>query len=210
MSAAAAEQVKVGKARALGVEGEEDMLQDKVLCIVFSNLDDNTFLVAIPQVCKLWWALCQDIQDVHLDFSWWGEKNRWGILEGKDVPVEVLAGWRQMPFVAGSGDGGSTDGCAEKESDWKIGLCELFPRTASVTMGGENVQDAHLLALADKCPGITLADFYGCGKLTDAAVVAFADKCLGITHADFVGCFNQTEAAKEAATAQRPDCNFEF
>ena len=190
-------------------EEEEDAppiewLQDEILCIVFSNLDAKTLMVSVPQVCKLWRALCQDIQDVHLDFSWWGKKNRWGILEGKDVPVEVLAGWRQMPFVAGSGDGGSTDGCAEEESGWKTGLCELFPRTASVTMGGENVQDAHLLALADKCPGITRADFSECRKLMNAAVLALADKCPGITHADFRGCRNLTDAAVVALADKCP------
>lgn len=55
-------------------EEEEDIppiewLQDEVLCIVFSNLDSKTLMVSVPQVCKLWRALCQDIQDVHLDFS---------------------------------------------------------------------------------------------------------------------------------------------
>jgi len=44
-------------------------LQDEILCIVVSQLDAKTLMVSIPQVCKLWRALCQDIQDVHLDFS---------------------------------------------------------------------------------------------------------------------------------------------
>ena len=46
--------------------------------------------------------------------------------------------------------------------------------------------------------------------LTDAAVLELSDKCRGITHADFYNCVNLTDAAKEAVTAQRPDCNFEF
>lgn len=55
-------------------EEEEDIppiewLQDEVVCIVFSNLDSKTLMVSVPQVCKPWRALCQDIQDVHLDFS---------------------------------------------------------------------------------------------------------------------------------------------
>ena len=167
----------------------------ELMVMILTHLDAKTLMVSIPQVCKLWRALCQDIQDVHLDFRWWGEKNSWGFLEGKDVPVEVLAGWGQMPFVAGGGDGGSTDGCADEEGDWKTGLCELFPRTASVTMGGYNVQDAHLLALADKCPGIAHANFGYCTKLTDAAVLALADKCHGIKHADFHYCTELTNAA---------------
>ena len=103
-----------------------------------------------------------------------------------------------MPFVA------CTDGCAEEASDWKTGLCELFPRTASVTMGGENVQDAHLLALAAKCPGIMYANFGNCDKLTDAAVLALADKCPGITHADFTRCWNLTDAAVVALAGKCP------
>ena len=46
-----------------------EWLQDEILCIVFSQLDAKTLMVSVPQVCKLWRALCQDIQDVHLDFS---------------------------------------------------------------------------------------------------------------------------------------------
>lgn len=30
-------------------------------------------MVSVPQVCKLWRALCQDIQDVHLSFYWCGD-----------------------------------------------------------------------------------------------------------------------------------------
>ena len=58
MGAAAAEQVKVGKARALG--GKEESMQpiewlpDEILCIVFSNLDAKTLMATIPQVSKLW------------------------------------------------------------------------------------------------------------------------------------------------------------
>ena len=163
---------KGGESARTGEEEERmqpiERLPDEVLYIVFSQLDAKTLMVSIPHVCKLWRALCHDILEVHLDFSWWGEKDEDGDLEGKHVPVEVLAGWRQTPFML-SVDSDSTDGCAEEACGWKTGLCELFPRTASVTMGGENVQDAHLLALAAKCPGIARANFRGCNNPTDAA-----------------------------------------
>ena len=208
----------------------------EVLLKVLSLLDGKTLMVSIPQVCKRWRALCQDIRNVHLDCSLWK-----GV-----VPVEVLAGFQQRSFVlsanAGScGGGSSSDAAADEDEEggggWKSGLCELFPRTTSVKMNGENdVEDAHLMALADKCPGIThahfgycanltdvallaLADkchgithanFGDCVNLTDAAVAALADKCPGITHADFSFCRDLTDAAKEAATAQRQIAAFSF
>lgn len=54
MGAAAAEQVKVGKARALGSMQPIEWLPDEILCIVFSNLDAKTLMATIPQVSKLW------------------------------------------------------------------------------------------------------------------------------------------------------------
>eukprot|EP00729_Bicosta_minor_P032568 gene32568-biopygen30351 len=232
--------------RAGGEEEEEEdvdvphieWLQDEVLCIVFSQLDPKTLMVSVPQVCKLWRAVCQDIQDVHLDFSWWR-----GIITppasggGPKIPAEVFAGWRQAPLTAGGG--------------LKTGLCELFPRTTSVTMNGgynywygeiddiwmhdvidvtnaavvaladkcsgityadfsdiEELTDVAVMALADKCPGITHAAFSFCPNLTDAAVIALADKCPGITHANFYECENLTDAAMEAVRKQRPNCSF--
>jgi len=57
------------------------------------------------------------------------------------------------------------------------------------------VTDAAVLALADKCRGLTHANFRGCETLTDAAVIALADKCPGITDAEFSGCGKLTDAA---------------
>ena len=160
-----------------------ERIPPEVVLKVLSQLKGKTLMVSIPQVCKLWRAVCHDIKNVHLDFSWW---------KGREVPVEVLVGWRQTPFMLGAGidvgAGGSSTARVEESRGWKTSLCELFPRTTSVTMGGRNnVEDAHMMALADKCPGITHADFTACGKLTDAAVIALADKCPGITHTDCSG-----------------------
>ena len=144
-----------------------ERLPNEVLHDILSRLDGKTLLVCIPQVCRRWRAVCQGIQGVHLVFSWW----RGGV---GTVPVEVLAGWKQTPFMLGAGSGGgSISSSMVNARCWKTGLCELFPRTTSVTMsGGNNVEDAHMMALADKCPGITHADFGQCENLTDAAVVA--------------------------------------
>ena len=133
-----------------------DRIPPEVVLKVLSQLDGKVLMVVVPQVCKRWRALCQDIRNVHLDFRWWRG----------NVPAEVLAGWRQAPFPVGgshaSGRGGGGGGSSSAgEEGLKTGLCELFPRTTSVTMKGgrHDVKDAHLMALADKCSGITHADF---------------------------------------------------
>ena len=55
--------------------------------------------------------------------------------------------------------------------------------------------DAAVLALTDKCRGITHANFGYCENLTDGAVIALVDKCPEITHADFTDCWKLTGAA---------------
>ena len=75
-------------------------------------------------------------------------------------------------------------------------MCELFPRTTSITMGrDQEFEDAHVITVADKCSGLTHADFGWCKNLTDAALLAVADKCRGLMHANFGGCRNLTDAA---------------
>ena len=174
-------------------------VQDEVLCIILSLLDAKTLLIAVPQVCKFWRSMCKELDGVHLDFRWWGEKK---------VPLQVVAGWRVLPTlvavgsadcvgdVSAEGDEAAAGAGAQQEGRWASGMCALFPGTTSVTMGrGQEVKDAHLLALADKCRGLTHADFQGCWNLTDAAVLELADKCRGLTHAAFAGCDQLTDAA---------------
>jgi len=48
-----------------------ERLPPEVVLKVLSQLKGKTLMVSIPQVCKLWRALCHDIKNVHLDFSWW-------------------------------------------------------------------------------------------------------------------------------------------
>eukprot|EP00729_Bicosta_minor_P023763 gene23763-biopygen18357 len=193
-----------------------ERMPPEVMLKILSQLDGKTLVVAVPQVCKLWRALCKDIRNVHLDFSWCERY--------VTIPVEVLAGWKQTAFVTrtrkntartermlrrnsrGGGGGGAGN---TAESGWTTGMCELFPRTTSVTMSGDRIEDAHLMVLADKCPGITHVKFRRCKNLTDAAVLALADKCPGITHADFCWCRNLTDAL-DAVTERRPNCDFFF
>lgn len=160
-----------------------ELVQDEVLCIIFSYLDAKTLIVSVPQVCKLWRAMCQDVQDVHLDLRW---------CKG-GVPCEVLTGWPQTPFILSGGGGGGSS--PEEGGRWKSGLCELFPGTTSVTLKWGVAEDSHIVALADSCPGIKYLNFGFCGKVTDAAVIALANKCPGITRANFYGSWNLSGAA---------------
>lgn len=160
-----------------------DWIPDEILHIILSRLDAKTLMITAPQVCKRWRGACQGVKDVHLDFSWYRDGR---------VPLRALAGWRGrrmgVPAVCGVS-----------------GMCELFPRTTSVTLGlgvTENVQrgvkDAHLIALVEMCPGLTRVSFDSCGNITDSAVLVLADRCSGLTHADFGRCSKLTDAALRA------------
>ena len=166
-------------------EGDEgppiSWLPPEILCLILFLLDAKTLMVAVPQVCKFWRSMCQELRGVHLDFRWW---------DGP-VPVEVLSGWRALDSVDGGdgpeNDGDVTDGGQQQNGNMVGGLCKLFPHTRSFTTGNGNkhaVKDEHLLALAEKCLGITHANFAWCGNKTDAAVIALADQCRGITDAN--------------------------
>ena len=167
------------------VECSMEQLGDDVLCVIFTFLDPKTLMITVPQVCKHWRNACKQVSYVHLDFQWRARE--------KAIPVEVLAGWPVLTL----------SGLPRPESSWATGLCEVFPRTASVTMrGARGITDAHVIALADKCPGITCADFGGCKDLTDAALMALADKCANFTHVNFQGCNKLTNQALLAFAAK--------
>jgi len=164
---------------------------DEILRIILSLLDAKTLMIVVPQVCKFWRSMCQELWGVHLDFRWWRRKK---------VPLEVLVGWWVLPAlqnvgVADSGDSGSEGVGAQQEGHWVSGICALFPHTTSATMGyKQEVEDAHVLALADKCRGLTHANFANCVKLTDATVLELVAKCRGLTRVDFSDCRNLTDA----------------
>lgn len=52
-----------------------DDLPDEIVCVFISQLDAETLMFIIPQVCKRWRALCQDVRNVHLNFSVWARCN---------------------------------------------------------------------------------------------------------------------------------------
>ena len=180
-------------------------MPDEILLKVLSLLFGMTLMRSAPQVCKRWRKLCPSIKNVHLDFSWWGEKDEWGRFNGKKVPLEVLAGWLQKmqtaSIVDGGGGGGGAASAGGAGGGWTSGMCEVFPCTTSVTMGyGQGAKDAHVIMLANTCPGLTYANFSMCGSLTTAALLSLADRCPGMNHsnskhANFTGCYNLTDAA---------------
>ena len=122
-----------------------EVLPDEILLIVLSLLDDKMLMSIVPQVSKRWRKLCPQINNVHLNFSWVGR--------GKKVPFEVLAGWfqqQQMQTVDGGGGGGAASAGRE---GWTSGMCEVFPRTTSITMGGG--QGVHFSANVITCASST-------------------------------------------------------
>jgi len=110
--------------------------------------------------------------------------------------------------------------------DWKesviLGkICRIFQDSVTyVNIGGDCVEDKHLMSLARNCPKlrnitihespklmdpavkllayccpeITNVRFNGC-LITDEAVFELADKCPGIKYANFEDCFELTDAA---------------
>ena len=60
-------QLEVDSARAEKEAVEEgdgppiSWVQDEVLCIIFSQLDAKTLMIVVPQVCKFWRGMCQEL-----------------------------------------------------------------------------------------------------------------------------------------------------
>ena len=140
-------------------EDEEDevppinWVPNEILIIILSQLDPKTMMIVVPQVCKFWRSMCQELIGVHLDFRWWVKKN---------VPLEVLAGWVNL---------------SDDDGRWKSGLCALFPGSTSVTlMSLQEIEDKHVKVLSDTCHRLTRVDFERCDNLTDTAVLKLADK----------------------------------
>ena len=72
---------------------------------------------------------------------------------------------------------------------------------------------ASSLGLADKCRGLTHADFDSCDNLMDAAVLVLVGTCRGLTYltyATFINCYELTDAAKATVREQHPNCTFGF
>ena len=179
---------KLARLRATAIE----WVPDELLCSILSLLDAKTLMIAVPQVCKLWRNTCQELAGVELDFNW-------RLPQG--VPLLVLAGWPVLPVLQN----------AQTESQWASGMCQLFPRSTSVTLGHHpGVTDAHVLSLAGSCTGLTDADFRRCENLTDAALLALADKCRRLEDVIFDNCENVKGAFIKSFRQKIPNCEYSF
>ena len=70
-----------------------------------------------------------------------------------------------------------------------------FPATAS---------DTAVIALAERCAGLTTVDLSECENVTDAAVLRLAERCAGLTTIELCGCGNITDAACSRLRARFP------
>ena len=173
--AAAAAAAAAADVAAPTAEPDEDppisYLQDEVLCIVFSMLDTKTLMAVVPQVSTLWRHVCRDLDAVHLDFSW-----------GKKVPLEALAGWQLKPTP------NPRVGLLlrRRMGAFVGGLCALFPRTTAVTMRQrQDIEDAHVIVLAEHLSGLKHANFRGCRRLTTEALLALIKGCPHLDYSNF-------------------------
>lgn len=146
----------------------------EVLCIILSLLDAKTLMFVVPQVCKFWRSMCQELRDVHLEFR---SIYQWKMI----IPLEVFAGWQVLPTL---------------QTEWVSGICALFPHTKSVTIDDcQGIGDEHIRELVNNLPGLTNFNLTYSKTVTDTAVFYLAEKCRGLTHATFFMCFNLTNAA---------------
>ena len=129
-------------------ESAIDGLPDEIMCLIFKLLDAKTLLINVPQVCRRWRGVCQQLKDVHLDFRW----------TTRDVPVSTLAGWRQdsdggdEPIGCGNCYACVKGGSHPCQSTWVTGVCRLFPGATGISLGQEwgsdsHVEDDHLFSL---------------------------------------------------------------
>ena len=137
-----------------------DGLPDEIVCLIFKELDVKTLLITIPQVCRRWRGVCQQLKEVHLDFRW-TTREAW-------VPVSAIAGWRQDSYDRLGGGNSSAD--VTCGGAWVTGLCRLFPGATGVSLGHEgyscsHVGDDHLRSLVHDRDGdrtdLGFANTYG-------------------------------------------------
>ena len=77
--------------------------------------------------------------------------------------------------------------------------------TLALNLGGcDKITDEAVVAVASRCPQLTMLDLYGCDQITDAAVVAVASRCPLLTTLDLGYCRNITDEAVVTVASIRP------
>jgi hypothetical protein len=171
------------------------LLPDELLHVIFRLLDASTLLVAVPRVCRRWWAACGGTPHVDLDFTvipayvkHCADANGEMMLAdiAQRFPRAVRLNLEQLQKVA---------------DDSIVAVAPHLPLLTSVNLSGcRYLGAAAVTALADHCPLLTAVDF-ACCALTDDAIVALAQQCRHLTLVDLWGSNRLTAAAIEALAA---------
>ena len=124
-------------------------LPEELLGLVLAYVDPATLLSAVPAVCRRWRRMAAEIPGVQLDIKRAPGMNRaFQLFRGEADAIAALA-------VLGA----------------------KFPKAEAVVLKGcDNLTDAAVVALAERCPLLASVDWGNNRKLTDAAVVALAER----------------------------------
>merc|ERR1712166_1337714 len=76
-----------------------------------------------------------------------------------------------------------------------VTAADMRPWWTIVQATSSNINDAVIIALADRCPALTDVDLRNCWNLTDAAIIALAKRCPALTNVSVSWCNNLTDAA---------------
>merc|ERR1712166_374909 len=77
-----------------------------------------------------------------------------------------------------------------------IALAERCPALTAVDVSWcKNLTDAAFIGLAEHCPALTSIYMNGCKNLTDKAIIALAERCPALTNVDVSYCNKLTDAA---------------
>ena len=119
-------------------------------------------------------------------------------LVGVHLDIHRLWMWREIPmeFIASLGALTDFKGCDKLTDEALIALADKCRGLTTVNFWGcDRLTDKGVLALADKCRGLTVVSFPHCSSLTNAAVIELADKCRGLKKIEVFGCWGVLDTA---------------
>jgi hypothetical protein len=177
-------------------------------------LDPETMLTVVHAVCRRWWQLCGDTQDVRFDFTFLPDDAKL-----RNPPVDVAAEATMVGSLAALAgrfkhvmEVSMRDViyCTSAES-YAIALLERCPHLTAVNFSSDRytcaLTDASVTTLAKHCPQLNHVSFNGWGQLTDASVVALAEHCPHLSHVDFALDNELTDAIVVALAEHCPLLN---
>ena len=151
-----------------------NQMPDELLLSLISKVDPKSLMVTVPQVCKRWRRLCQQLKGVYLDFDWW---------EGGEVPVEALDNVCTLfPFTAKI----RSNGVFKDMHLLKLIKCQGIVHADF--SGSAGLTDCFVGIFLARCPLLTYVDFSGSSLLTDFVLIALAELCGELKHVDVNDC----------------------